>query len=194
MKILLIDNYDSFTYNLVHLLQELGMTADVFRNDRIQADEVNDYTHILLSPGPGLPANAGIMPEVIKRYGSSKSILGVCLGHQAIGEAYGASLYNLAEVKHGVTSIISLNERSKGLFKGLPEKIRVTHYHSWAIKSDILPEDLVVTSVDSDGIIMSVSHRNHNVHGVQFHPESIMTEFGKEILNNWINTKQIDNP
>ncbi|MBM3177728.1 MAG: aminodeoxychorismate/anthranilate synthase component II [Bacteroidetes bacterium] len=191
MKILLIDNYDSFTYNLVHLLQELGLEADVFRNDRIELDAVEAYTHILLSPGPGLPANAGIMPEVIKCYGSSKSILGVCLGHQAIGEAYGAALYNLSEVKHGVTSHLTVTDRANGLFAGLPEKFRVTHYHSWAIHPHSVPDQLRITAIDSDGIIMSVSHRDYDVHGVQFHPESIMTEYGMELVKNWIEGKSI---
>ena len=185
MKVLVLDNYDSFTYNLVHILRELGVDMDIFRNDKISLEAVEDYDKILLSPGPGLPSEAGIMPELLKRYGSSKSILGVCLGHQAIGECYGGVLYNLPTVFHGVVTKIQITE-SGGLFNTLPEEFNVCRYHSWVIKDANLPSDLIVTSRDELGTIMSVKHRLHDVQGVQFHPESIMTEHGKLLIKNWI--------
>lgn len=185
MKVLVLDNYDSFTYNLVHILRELGADMDIFRNDKIGLDDVASYDKILLSPGPGLPSEAGIMPELLRQYGSSKSILGVCLGHQAIGECYGSSLYNLPTVFHGIVTKIIVSE-ADGLFNGLPKVFNVCRYHSWVIKEEELPADLIVTSRDESGTIMSVKHHVHDVQGVQFHPESIMTEHGKLLIKNWL--------
>ncbi|MEQ9229283.1 MAG: aminodeoxychorismate/anthranilate synthase component II [Cyclobacteriaceae bacterium] len=185
MKVLVLDNYDSFTYNLVHILRELGVELDVFRNDQIGIDEVDHYDKILLSPGPGLPSEGGIMPEVLKKYGSTKSILGVCLGHQAIGECFGGSLYNLPTVFHGIVTSIKLEEQDE-LFAGIPAEFNVCRYHSWVISEENLPAELTVTSRDAAGTIMSVKHKTMNIRGVQFHPESIMTEHGKQLMKNWI--------
>ena len=184
-KILVLDNYDSFTYNLVHIIHELGHETDVFRNDEITVDEVNKYEKILLSPGPGLPENAGIMPDLLTRYKSTKSILGVCLGHQAIAESYGAALYNLSKVFHGIVTEIKV-EKEDAIFQNIPEKFNACRYHSWVINEENLPDDLLVTSRDSAGTIMSVKHKTDDVRGVQFHPESIMTEHGKQLIKNWI--------
>lgn len=185
MKVLVLDNYDSFTYNLVHILRELGVDLEVYRNDQISLDEVEKYDKILLSPGPGLPSEGGIMPELLKRYGSTKSILGVCLGHQAIGECFGASLYNLPTVFHGIVTKISMEEED-ALFSDMPEDFNVCRYHSWVIAEENLPEDLIVTSRDAEGTIMSVKHKTLDIRGVQFHPESVMTEHGKQLMKNWI--------
>ncbi|MBS1542674.1 MAG: aminodeoxychorismate/anthranilate synthase component II [Bacteroidetes bacterium] len=191
MKMLVIDNYDSFTYNLVHILRDLGIEPDVFRNDKISVDEVGQYDKILLSPGPGLPSEAGIMPELIRTYAPSKSILGVCLGHQAIAEAFGSDLYNLREVLHGVTSATRVVDTSEYLFSGLPDQIRVTHYHSWAVEEKSIKGDLKVTARNDDGVVMALAHQTYDVRGLQFHPESIMTEHGKKIIENWVtNTEQ----
>ncbi len=187
MNLLVLDNYDSFTYNLVQYLQEiLGRELDVYRNDAISLDEVDRYDVIILSPGPGVPSEAGIMPELIKKYAGSKAILGVCLGHQAIGEAFGAELINLSEVFHGVETAIRVLDHNEMLFEGLPAQFQAGRYHSWAIRPEGLPEDLVVTAVDVEGAIMAIRHRRYNVRGVQFHPESIMTEAGKKILANFL--------
>jgi anthranilate synthase component II len=187
MKILVLDNYDSFTYNLVQYITELtGITPDVFRNDKISLDEVERYDAIVLSPGPGLPEDAGIMPALIKRYAPTKRILGVCLGHQAIGEAFGAKLYNLSEVFHGIASPIHITNSSDILYKNVPSEITVGRYHSWAIIKDTLPDVLLTTSVTNDGTIMSITHKTYNVSGVQYHPESVMTPFGKQIIKNFI--------
>lgn len=185
--ILVIDNYDSFTYNLVHIIRELGMgdRMDVFRNDKIELDEVGDYRHILLSPGPGLPGDAGIMPQVISTYGSSKNILGVCLGHQGIGEAFGGNLYNLPIVYHGVVTEISLTVQDD-IFEGVPDTFNVCRYHSWIISEEGFPKDLNITARDANGQIMAIKHRSFNIRGVQFHPESIMTEHGVQIIHNWL--------
>ncbi|MEQ9378008.1 MAG: aminodeoxychorismate/anthranilate synthase component II [Imperialibacter sp.] len=188
MKILVLDNYDSFTYNLVHILVELGYgdTTDVFRNDKISLDEVEKYDKVLLSPGPGLPKDAGIMPELLKRYSPSKSILGVCLGHQAIGEAFGGELFNMPVVLHGVANDTIMTGVEDKLFETLPDKFRVCRYHSWSVVSGNLPADLLVTSRDAEGNIMSMRHKQYSVRGVQFHPESILTEHGKQMINNWV--------
>lgn len=187
MKILVLDNYDSFTYNLVYIIRELGFGAqmDIFRNDKISLDEVDQYDKILLSPGPGLPREAGIMPELIKRYAATKDIFGVCLGHQAIGEAFGGKLNNLTEVVHGVESEVKIKDDL--LFKGLPENFKIGRYHSWVIDEGTLSEDLTITAKTPDGQIMGVRHKVFNVRGLQFHPESILTEHGKLIMENWIN-------
>ena len=186
MKMLVIDNYDSFTYNLVHILRDLGIEPDVYRNDKISVGDVGHYDKILLSPGPGLPSEAGIMPELIRTYAPSKSILGVCLGHQAIAEAFGGDLYNLSEVLHGVTSVAQVVDTRECLFNGLPAKIRVTHYHSWAVKEKSMNDSLKVTARNDDGVVMALAHRAYDVKGLQFHPESVMTEHGKKIIENWV--------
>ena len=187
MKILVLDNYDSFTYNLVQYLQELTEDViDVFRNDEITLDKVDEYDLIVLSPGPGVPKDAGIMPELIKRYASTKVIFGVCLGLQAIGEAFGGELHNLTQVFHGIETTIEITEPDDPLYKDIPQGIKVGRYHSWVVKKENLPEDLKITAVDDEGMIMSLQHKKYEISGVQFHPESIMTESGKEMLLNVI--------
>ena len=186
MKVLVLDNYDSFTYNLVHIIRELGYDPDIFRNDQIALENVKSYDRILLSPGPGIPDEAGIMKSVIKTYGPTHRILGVCLGLQGIAEVYGSKLYNMNEVLHGVTSEISVLDPKDYLFQGLPSSFRITHYHSWAVDRTIENDALRITAFNSNGIIMSMAHRQYDVRGVQFHPESVMTEFGKEIIENWL--------
>ena len=183
--ILVIDNYDSFTYNLVHILRELDYNLRVVRNDRFSLDEVEEYDRILLSPGPGVPVNAGLMPQVIQRYAPTKNILGVCLGHQAIGEAFGSQLLNLSKVYHGIKTNIQVVKQDR-LFQYLPLRFEVCRYHSWVIDKDHLGEELRVTSVAENGNIMSVKHKTYEVRGVQFHPESIMTQYGKELIKNWL--------
>lgn len=187
MKILVLDNYDSFTYNLVQYISELtGDTPSVFRNDEISLDDVEAYDAIVLSPGPGLPSEAGIMPELIKRYAPNKHIFGVCLGLQAIGEAFGGELYNLPKVFHGVATAIRVTDSQELLFQNIPQEILVGRYHSWAVKMDNLPSVLKVTATADEGnTIMALSHKEYNVRGVQFHPESIMTDYGKQILKNF---------
>lgn len=186
MRILILDNYDSFTYNLVHIIRELKVDYDVFRNDKISLPDVGRYDKILLSPGPGIPDEAGIMKEVIRQYGPTKSILGVCLGHQGIAEVYGGSLYNIPKVLHGVTSTARILDKSEKLFVGLPETFQATHYHSWAVTPGLLPEQLKVTAENDEGLIMAIRHTNYDVCGVQFHPESIMTPEGPKIVENWL--------
>lgn len=187
-KVLVIDNYDSFTYNLVHILRELGMTdhMEVHRNDKISVEYAGEFRHILLSPGPGLPKDAGIMPEVILKYASTKNILGVCLGHQGIAEAFGGTLFNLPSVFHGVATKAILTSAKDELFSGIPTEFRVCRYHSWAVVPDTMPSSLEVTALDELGNIMALKHKIHQVRGVQFHPESIMTEHGKSMINNWL--------
>ena len=186
MKILVLDNYDSFTYNLVYILRELGYAEqmDIYRNDKISLEEAGQYDKILLSPGPGLPCDAGIILPLIREYASTKDILGVCLGHQAIGEAFGASLINLTEVVHGVASEVKVKEDI--LFDGLPETFKIGRYHSWVIDEGTLPAEILVTAKTPDGQIMALRHRDYKVRGIQFHPESILTEHGKQILENWM--------
>lgn len=186
MKVLILDNYDSFTYNLVQYIQEiLGHKVDVIRNDKMTLDEVEAYDVIVLSPGPGVPAAAGIMPELIKRYAPSKSILGVCLGHQAIGEAFGGSIENLENVFHGIATDITITDDGEKLFDGLEKEITVGRYHSWIVKQDGLPDCFHVTAVAENNIIMALSHKFYHVKGMQFHPESIMTKDGKQMLRNF---------
>ncbi len=186
-KILVIDNYDSFTYNLVHILRELGFGDQmrIARNDQFELDEVDEYDHLLLSPGPGLPKDAGLMPQVIERYASTKNILGVCLGHQGIGESFGAQLFNLPQVYHGMVTPITI-EGDDQLFKDLPSTFNVCRYHSWVIEQGSLPDSMEVTSTAENGNIMSLKHKEYNVRGVQFHPESIMTDHGKALMQNWL--------
>jgi anthranilate synthase component 2 len=189
MKILILDNYDSFTYNLVHLVDKLtSEPVEVYRNDKIPIDEISAYDKIILSPGPGLPKDAGIMPEVIQTYAKEKPILGVCLGHQAIGEAFGGKLINLKEVYHGVATPIQIIERAenKDIFQNLPNEILAGRYHSWIIADEDFPDDLIVTSRDLNGQIMSIRHKTYPCFGVQFHPESVLTPEGETILKNWI--------
>jgi anthranilate synthase component 2 len=187
MKILVLDNYDSFVYNLVHILRELGCALEVHRNDKIALEKVADFDKILLSPGPGIPEEAGIMLDLIKKYASQKSILGVCLGHQAIGEAFGAELFNLPEVLHGISSQAQVVSTDDRLFKGLPEKFRIAHYHSWAVKRDTVGSPLKISALDLEGNVMALSHETFDVKGVQFHPESVLTENGIQIMKNWLN-------
>lgn len=186
MKILVLDNYDSFTYNLVHIIRELGYAMDIFRNDKISVEEVKKYDKILLSPGPGIPDEAGIMKSVIKEYGPSKSILGICLGHQGIGEVYGAKLFNIPKVLHGVTSVAEVKDDDEYLFKGVPKTFQATHYHSWAIVPETISKDLQVTAVNNEGLVMGVKHSKYDVRGLQFHPESIMTPEGPKMIANWL--------
>lgn len=186
MKILVLDNYDSFTYNLVHIIRESGYAVDVVRNDKISLAEVGNYDKILLSPGPGIPDEAGIMKQVIKTYGSTKSILGVCLGHQGIAEVYGASLFNIPHVLHGVTSVSEIKDPKEYLFHGVASGFEATHYHSWAVLPETVTPELVVTAVNKEGLIMGLRHTSHDVRGVQFHPESIMTPDGPAMIKNWL--------
>jgi len=186
-KVLVLDNYDSFTYNLVHYIEENeNYEVDVFRNDEISIEAINNYSTIILSPGPGLPEDAGILKAVIERYASTKKILGVCLGMQAIGEVFGGTLENLNNVFHGVATPIAITQKSDLLYKNLPENINVGRYHSWVISNTNFPNKLVITSKDDNNQIMSVKHQDYNVYGVQYHPESILTEHGKEIINNFL--------
>jgi len=187
MKILVIDNYDSFTYNLVQYIERvLKAPVDVRRNDQISLKEIADYDKILISPGPGIPIEAGITLELIREYGPSKSILGVCLGHQAIAEAYGGSITNLSTVYHGVTGQMKQLVSGDYLFKGVPEEFDAGRYHSWVVEHDTLPGDLEVTVENDEGYIMAIRHRRHDVRGVQFHPESVLTEYGGKMILNWI--------
>ena len=186
-NILVIDNYDSFTYNLVHYLEDLNCNVSVLRNDEFDIEEVAKFDKILLSPGPGLPSDAGLLKEVIQKYAASKSILGVCLGQQAIGEVFGGKLTNLEKVYHGVASKIQITVNEETLFKDLENEIEVGRYHSWVISKENFPDDLEITSIDENGEIMSIRHKFYDVKGVQYHPESILTPNGKKILQNWIN-------
>ncbi len=186
-KILVIDNYDSFTYNLVHYLQDLNCEVTVYRNDEFDIEEVKNFDKILLSPGPGIPNEAGLLKEVIKTYASTKSILGVCLGQQAIGEVFGGSLINLEKVYHGVASKIDIIVNDENLFDNLPKEIEVGRYHSWVVNTEDFPKVLEITSTDVNGQIMSLRHKTYDVRGVQFHPESVLTPDGKKILENWVN-------
>ena len=184
--LLVLDNYDSFTYNLVYLLEELGVALEVHRNDRISLPEVERFDRILLSPGPGLPSEAGIMPALIRQYAPTKSILGVCLGHQGIAEAFGGRLQNLGDVQHGVATPLCITQPGERLFRAVPDQPLVGRYHSWTVAPDDLPDDLRVTATDAQGRVMALAHRRYDVRGVQFHPESILTEHGKTMLANWL--------
>jgi anthranilate synthase component II len=186
MKILVLDNYDSFTYNLVHLIRENGYAVDIFRNDKISLEEVGRYDKILLSPGPGIPDEAGIMKQVVHEYGPTKSILGICLGHQGIAEVYGASLFNIPNVLHGVTSLTEVIDRDEYLFKDVPVKFQATHYHSWAVLPESITPELKVTAINDEGMIMGLRHLTYDVKGLQFHPESIMTPEGPNMIKNWL--------
>ena len=185
-NIVVIDNYDSFTYNLVHYLEDLNCKVVVVRNDEFELDELEKFDKIVLSPGPGIPSEAGLLKAVIQKYGASKSILGVCLGQQAIAEVFGGSLINLDKVYHGVATYISLTVDDESLFNNLPTQFEVGRYHSWVVSKDDFPTNLEITSIDSEGQIMSIRHKHFDVKGVQFHPESILTPNGKKILENWL--------
>jgi anthranilate synthase component II len=186
-KILIIDNYDSFTYNLVHLVNEIGLQCDVWRNDKFAIGDVNAYDHIILSPGPGIPSEAGLLLEVIEKYAPAKSILGVCLGQQAIAEVFGGKLYNLSRPMHGIATPIKVTDPQEKLFAGLPQSFKVGRYHSWVVDRDGFPEVLTVTAIDEqDNSIMALRHKEYDVRGVQFHPESVLTEHGRVLMQNWI--------
>ena len=203
MKTVIIDNYDSFTYNLAHLVKELGAEVDVLRNDKFELEELEKYDKIILSPGPDIPEEAGLLLEVIRTYAGRKPILGVCLGEQAIGQAFGGKLTNLSEVFHGIQTNIVISDEglvisdellitnhspliTDYIFSGLPTEIPVGRYHSWVVDTDGFPEELVITAISSEGQIMALKHREYDVHGIQFHPESVLTPDGKQIVGNWL--------
>ena len=187
MKILIFDNYDSFTYNLVHLVEKiLHQKVEVFRNDKIALEKIKEYDKIILSPGPGIPEEAGLLLPLIKEYASTKSILGVCLGHQAIGEAFGGTLINLTKVYHGVATNCNVTTVESPLFTGLPENLRIGRYHSWIVSDKNFPDELEITARDENNYIMAMQHKKYDVQGVQFHPESILTPDGEKIMRNWL--------
>lgn len=186
MNILVLDNYDSFTYNLVHIIRELGYDPDVFRNDKIDVGAVERYDKILISPGPGLPDEAGVMKAIIKAYAPSKSILGICLGHQGIGEVFGAKLFNIPKVLHGVTSTTTVIDTEEILFRNVTPQFQATHYHSWAVDRESIPDTLHLTAVNEEGLVMGIKHAVYDVRGLQFHPESVMTTEGPKMISNWL--------
>lgn len=191
MKILVFDNYDSFTYNLVHLVEKIIHTkVDVYRNDKIALEKIKEYDKIILSPGPGIPEEAGLLLALIKEYAATKSILGVCLGHQAIGQAFGGELINLSTVYHGVATKIEVGSQNSEvrsfLFDGLPDEIEVGRYHSWIVSDENFPDELEVTARDENNYIMALQHKKYDVQGVQFHPESVLTPCGEQIMRNWL--------
>jgi anthranilate synthase component 2 len=186
-RILIIDNYDSFTYNLVHLVNEIGLQCEVWRNDKFAIDDIDAFDRIILSPGPGIPAEAGLLLEVIEKYASSKSIFGVCLGQQAIAEVFGGKLYNLSQPMHGIATPILVTDQGEKLFIGLPQSFKVGRYHSWVVDEKAIPDSLTVTAIDeADNSVMALRHNQFDVRGVQFHPESVLTEYGKELMQNWL--------
>lgn len=185
MKIVIIDNYDSFTYNLSHLVKEHGADVTVFRNDKFILNEIEQYDKIILSPGPGIPSEAGLLLDVIRTYRGRKPMLGVCLGHQAIGEVFGARLTNLSTVYHGVATE-GTQYGNDPIFRGMPKRIIMGRYHSWVVDSTSLPECLEVTAMSDDGYIMALRHRHYDIHGIQFHPESVLTPEGRQIVKNWL--------
>ncbi|AXP81683.1 Aminodeoxychorismate synthase component 2 [Mariniflexile rhizosphaerae] len=185
-NVLVIDNYDSFTYNLVHYLEDLNCNVTVVRNDKLTLDDVEPFDKIVLSPGPGIPDEAGLLKPIIERFAPTKSILGVCLGQQAIAEVFGGSLINLEDVYHGVATKVTITVDDESLFKGMDKEIEVGRYHSWVVSPD-LPESLEATSFDANGQVMSLRHKVYDVKGVQYHPESVLTPNGKQILKNWLN-------
>ena len=186
MKIAIIDNYDSFTYNLSHLVKELGAEVAVLRNDKFRLEELEQYDKIILSPGPGIPSEAGLLLDVIKMYATKKPILGVCLGHQAIGEAFGATLSNLSDVFHGVQTPITI-VADDYIFDSVDAPVMVGRYHSWVVERKNLPEGIIPTSFSQEGQIMSLRHANYDIHGIQFHPESVLTPQGKQMISNFLN-------
>lgn len=186
MKIVMIDNYDSFTYNLVHLVKELGADITVFRNDQFELDQLEEYDRIMLSPGPGIPSEAGLLLPVIERYAGKKPILGICLGEQAIGESFGGTLVNLSDVFHGVQTPCTITQQDY-LFEGLPANIKVGRYHSWVVDAASLPDCLEAIAVSDEGQVMALRHKDYDVRGIQFHPESVLTPDGKRMIENWLN-------
>ncbi len=187
MKILVFDNYDSFTYNLVHLVEKiLHIKVDVFRNDEIKLEQVKAYDKIILSPGPGIPSEAGLLLPLIKEYAATKCILGVCLGHQAIGEAFGGTILNLDTVYHGVATPVTILDKKSKILQGLGDTIEAGRYHSWIIDNNNFPADLEITAVDENNYIMGLQHKTYDVQGVQFHPESVLTPCGEKIMRNWL--------
>lgn len=190
MKLLVFDNYDSFTYNLVHLVEKvLHLKVDVVRNDQLPLEKVKEYDKIILSPGPGIPEEAGLLLPLIKEYAATKSILGVCLGHQAIGQAFGGNLVNLSKVYHGIATPITLTEKGiegAPLFKDMPSTFEVGRYHSWVVAKEAFPEILEITAEDDNGFVMALQHKTYDVQGVQFHPESVLTPMGEKIMRNWL--------
>ena len=186
-NILIIDNYDSFTYNLVHLVNEIGLQCTVWRNDQFNIEDVDAFDKIILSPGPGIPSEAGLLLDVIEKYSPTKSIFGVCLGQQAIAEVFGGKLYNLSQPMHGIATPIKVTDEKEQLFLGLPQSFKVGRYHSWVVDEKAVPDVLTVTAIDEeDNSVMALRHKEYDVRGVQFHPESILTEYGKEMMKNWI--------
>ena len=185
MKIVIIDNYDSFTYNLAHLVKELGVEVTVYRNDQFELPQLEKFDKIILSPGPGIPSEAGLLLDVIRTYAGKKPMLGVCLGHQAIGEAFGAKLTNLSDVFHGVATE-GTQFGNDPIFAGLPKRIVMGRYHSWVVSKDGLPECLEVTAESDEGQIMALRHKTLDIHGIQFHPESVLTPEGKTMIGNWL--------
>jgi len=187
MKIVVIDNYDSFTYNLVHAIKKIsGQPVDVIRNDELELGDLDRYDKIVLSPGPGIPVEAGLLMDIIREFAVRKSMLGVCLGHQAIGESFGATLTNMSHVLHGIATPVIVIANDPALFEGLPEKFEVGRYHSWIVDRKGLPDCLEITSLDENGQIMSLKHKEFDVRGVQFHPESVLTPLGEQIIANWL--------
>lgn len=189
MNILVIDNYDSFTFNLVHLIHECGEQATVWRNDKFDLEDVAPFDKVLLSPGPGIPAEAGLLLDVIRRWSAEKSILGICLGMQAMAEVFGGSLYNLSRPVHGRATTLNVLPVNEVLYQELPAAFNVGRYHSWAVKPEDFPVSLEITGTDVDGVIMSLRHREYDVRGVQYHPESVLTEHGKKLMANWLFSK-----
>lgn len=185
MKLLVLDNYDSFTYNLVHILRKLNVDFEVHRNDKISVDEAQRFDRFLFSPGPGTPKDAGILKELISTYKDTKPMLGICLGHQAIAEVFGGKLINLAKVYHGVSSTMHITEGDQ-LFEGMPTEFEAGRYHSWAVEKQSLTPELEIIATDDEGEIMALRHKSLNIRGVQFHPESIMSEHGEQIIKNFI--------
>ena len=188
MKILVFDNYDSFTYNLVHLVEKItNEKVAVYRNDQIALEQVKSFDKIILSPGPGIPEEAGLLLPLIKEYAATKSILGVCLGHQAIGQAFGGTLKNLSKVYHGIATKINILNENAPVLRGLGKEVEVGRYHSWIIDNENFPAELEITAVDENGFIMALQHKTFDVQGVQFHPESVLTPTGEKMLKNWLN-------
>lgn len=185
MKIAIIDNYDSFTYNLSHLVKELGADVTVLRNDKFEIEQLAHFDKLILSPGPGIPSEAGLLLDVIRTYAATKPMLGVCLGHQAIGEAFGAKLTNLSDVFHGVATE-GTQFGNDPIFRDLPNRIKMGRYHSWVVSKDNLPASLEITAESDEGQIMGLRHKQYDIHGIQFHPESVLTPDGKTIVDNWL--------
>jgi anthranilate synthase component 2 len=189
-KVLVIDNYDSFTYNLVHLVNELGRDVEVWRNDKFDLADVAAFDQIILSPGPGIPEEAGLLLDVIRTYAPVKSIFGVCLGQQAIAEAFGGKLLNLGRPMHGIATPITVVDPTELVFKDCPQTINVGRYHSWVVSPEGLPDCFTITATDAAGEIMALRHNEFDVRGVQFHPESVLTECGKQMVKNWLESHQ----